>query len=324
MALSPTFFITGGFGFLGQHIVQAVATLHPNAEIRVQARSQRALVVPIDRLPNVHIFRADLLDPTAFAGQLDGVETVIHNAAVVSFKKSDREKIIDSNINSTRELLKLSAEKGVKNFIFISSISAVQTAPPRVSDESMYPDLEYKKRIDAYGYSKMMGEIEALKYREQMQVLILNPSVILGPGSTQIARVIPWLRHLPIIPMLPTINSFVDVRDVANAVLHVMERGVSGERYIITSENINMVDFLQLAVDVMGRRTRIVPVSTGLVKIGDALVDLLDKLRINPGIRRISDINVDKAYFNLKAREKLGWTPTFTLEETLRATLNLD
>jgi dihydroflavonol-4-reductase len=315
-------FITGGFGFLGQYIVQAVAQAYPQACIRVQVRTERNTVVPITATPNVHIFRANLLQPEEYEQHLAGIDTVIHNAAVVSFSKDDREKIINTNVNATSLLLSKAAEFGVKNFVFISSISAVAKAPPKISDESMYPDIEFKRRNDPYGYSKILGEVETLKYKEQMRVLILNPSVILGPGSRQIDGAIRLIRRLPLIPMISTLNSFVDVRDTAQAVVDVLERGRSGERYIITAENIRLVSFFEMLIKLMGRKARVWAVPKGLITAGDGLIETLNFLHINPGWKKISDLNVDKAYSNRKAREDLLWEPTYTIEDSLQAILD--
>ena len=154
-----------------------------------------------------------------------------------------------------------------------------------------------------------------------MRVIILNPSVIIGPGSPRTAGLLRWLRWLPLLPMLNTVNSFVDVRDVAQAVVLALSRGRSGERYIITAWNIDQVGFARTALAQMGRRIPVLPLPGWVLRLGDGLVALLDWLKINPAFKKFSALNVDKAYSNAKAQAELGWQPQITLEQSMVDTL---
>ena len=85
-----------------------------------------------------------------------------------------------------------------------------------------------------YGYSKRISEIELLDLADKMRIIMLNPSVVLGPGSDRIEAVYRMAGICRSLPMLSYINSFVDVRDVARAVVLALTEGRSGERYIVT------------------------------------------------------------------------------------------
>lgn len=317
----PVYFITGGFGFLGQYIVQAVHEHDPQAELRVLVRTPRRTLLGIESMPGVRLISGDLGQPESFRTEMQGVETVIHNAALVSFKRGDEAALYRSNVEGTNNLLQAALQQGCKNFVFISSISAIGRRPGEISDETMIPALEEKRLSDPYGYSKLLGEAALQAEAGRIRGIILNPSVILGPGSRRITQVVPWLRRVPFFPMLTTLNSFVDVRDVAQAVVLALSRGRSGERYIVTSANVDMLTFTRLALGVMGKKAPVFPVPAALLKTGDGLVALLDALHLNPGLKQFSAINVDKAYSNEKIRRELGWEPHYSLEQTLRATL---
>ena len=154
-----TTFITGGFGFLGQYIVQAVHELDAQGELRVLTRTQRKTFLDLQKLERVKWVRGELTQPESFAEHLEGVDTVVHNAAMVSFVKADAQKVFDANVIGTRNLARAARKAGCKNFIFISSISAVEFRPPQITDETFLPDLEYKKKNDIYGYTKRLSEI---------------------------------------------------------------------------------------------------------------------------------------------------------------------
>ena len=313
-----TYFITVGFGFLGQHIVKHIREYDPRAELRVQVRTPRPTLLGIEAMPGVKLISGDLSQPADFTAAMEGVDTVIHSAALVSFKAGDYEALRQSNIVGTQNLLRTALDQGCSNFIFISSVSAIGRQPGKPSDETMIPDLEEKRRVDLYGYSKLMGERAVQVESDRIRSIILNPSVILGPGSRRIEQTVPWLNRFPFFPMLTTINGFVDVRDVASAVVLALTKGRSGERYIVNAENVDMLTFTRTILAVMGKKTPVFPIPNGLVALGDAFVWLLDALRINPGLRRFSAMNMDKIYSSDKIRREMGWRPAYTLEQSLQ------
>jgi dihydroflavonol-4-reductase len=312
-----TYFITGGFGFLGQYIVQAIHDHNPQGELRVLVRTQRKTLLDLGKLDRVKWVRGELTQPESFVEYLKGVDTIIHNAAMVSFVQADAQKVFDANVIGTRNLAQAAREAGCKNFIFISSISAVEFRPPQITDETFLPDLEYKKKYDIYGYTKRFSEIELGEMKNDMRVIILNPSVVLGPGSERVEAAIDAIRKFPILPMMDYVNAFVDVRDVARAVLLALTKGRSGERYIVSSHNVHMTEFTRAIVKQLGKTTRVIVLSPFGLRLADGLVSLLDALHLNPGIRRPSQMNIDKPCSHEKIKREMGWEPVFSLEQSI-------
>ncbi len=312
-----TYFITGGFGFLGQYIVKALHDHDPLAELRVLGRIHRTTVLSVEKLERVRWIQGDLSRLDTYAHELEDVDAIIHVAAMVSFRRSDAEKIFQSNVVGTRNLSQAALDAGCENFIFISSISAVGIDPPQISDESMYPDMEYKRQHDMYGYSKLVSEMEIKKLKNRMRVVTLNPSVVLGPGSERIEAIFRMAHFLPVLPMLSYINSFVDARDVAQAVLLSLKKGRSGERYIVTAHNEDMLTFTKLSLQAMGKNQLILPVAGAGVRLLDAILWIMDLLRLNPGIRRPSEMVIDKACSWKKIQHEMGWEPVYSLEQSI-------
>jgi nucleoside-diphosphate-sugar epimerase len=312
-----SYFITGGFGFLGQFIVQALHEHDPGAELRVLGRTPRKTFLGVENFENVRWIQGDLLAPETFRNELEGVDAIIHNAALVSFRKSDTEEIYQANVIGTRNLAQAALDMGCKNFIFISSISAIGFNPDGIADETMLPDMEYKREHDMYGYSKRVSEMELMELTNKMRIITLNPSVVLGPGSDRIEAVFRMARYLPVLPMISYVNSFMDVRDVAQAVILALDKGRNGERYVVTTWNLDMLTFARQTLRLAGRKNIIVPVSGGFVRLLDMALWVLDVFKLNPGIRRFSEMNVDKPLSNEKIKRELGWEPKFTLEQSI-------
>jgi nucleoside-diphosphate-sugar epimerase len=245
------------------------------------------------------------------------VDTVIHSAAVISFTQANAQKVFDSNVVGTRNLAQAAREAGCKNFIFISSISAVEFRPPQITDETMIPDLETKRKNDMYGYTKLMSEMELKNMANEMRVIILNPSVILGPGVEFAGAIVNAIRKLPVLPMIDYINAFVDVRDVARAVTFALTKGRSGERYIVSSHNMRMIEFTRTIVKQIGKTTRVFALSPFGLRLVDGLVSLLDILHLNSGIRRPSQMNIDKPCSYEKIKREMGWEPMYSLDQSI-------
>jgi dihydroflavonol-4-reductase len=317
-----TYFITGGCGFLGQYIVEAIHAYDPHAELRVLFRTPRKTLLDLQKLERVTWVQAELTRPESFMEYLKGVDTVIHNAAMVSFSPAKRQEIFDANVMGTRNLAQAACAAGCKNFIFISSISAVEFRPPRITDETFLPDLDKKRKYDIYGYTKRLSEIELQEMKASMRVIILNPSVILGPGSERVWSAMNAIRKFPILPMMDYINAFVDVRDVANAVILALTKGQSGERYLVTAHNESMLVFIRTVVKCLGKKTHVFLLSSFGIKIADSLVVLLDILHINPGIRRPSQVKIDKPCSYEKIKTEMGWEPRFTLDQSVADSVN--
>ena len=318
---NQTYLVTGGCGFLGQYIVQAIHTHDPQAEIRVLDLKPRPTLLKIETIPQVKLIAGDLRQPESFTSALAGVDTVVHSAGLISFKQDDLDALCQSNIVGIENLLQAALAHECQTFLFISSISAIGQQSNQLSTETMLPELEEKRQADPYGYSKLYGELFLQANAGGLRSLILNPSLILGPGSYRIAKTLRYVRWIPFCPMITTLNSFVDVRDVAAAVVLALEKGRSGERYLVTTENIGMLPFMKMLLTGMGKKAPVFPMPPILLNLYDGAVWLADRLHVNPGFKQSKGFHVDKAYSTRKIRRELGWRPNYSLEQSLHDTI---
>lgn len=319
--IHQTYLVTGGCGFLGQYIVKAIHDRDPAAEIRVLDLEPRCTLLNIESIPEVNLIAGDLRHSQSFVAAIKDIDTVIHSAGLISFKRGDEAILRQSNIAGTENLLQAALEHGCRNFLFISSISTIGQQPNQLSNETMSPDLERKRHTDPYSHSKLSAELLLQDRACCIRSIILNPSVIIGPGSNRIAKVIDGLRRVPFCPMITTLNSFVDVRDVAAAVVLALDNGRSGERYIVTTENVEMISFMKMVMTLMGKKAPVFPVPNVFLVLFDFVVWLLDILQINPGLKKSKGFNVDKAYSAQKISCEMGWQPKYSLEQSLNDTI---
>lgn len=197
---------------------------------------------------------ADLLDRSSLRDALDGIDTIVHAAAKVSFDPRGREILLRDNIEGTANLVDLAIEMKIVRFCHVSSIAALG------GQESGIPvneDLSWKneKERSAYSESKFQSEMEVWRgVQEGLACVIVNPSIILGPGK--------WNSGSP--RLFQTVwkgmkfytsgsNGFVDVRDVSHAITGLLETkewdAVKNQRYVLSAENLSYREiFDQIAV----------------------------------------------------------------------------
>ncbi len=237
-------FITGATGLLGSFIVRDL--LKRNYKVKALCRSNSDFNLVEDIKDQVEWFEGDMCDYLAMEKAISDCNIVIHSAAVVSYDKKDKESMISINVNGTRNLADLSNEKKVDHFIQISSIAAVGRPKTQFElDEST--KWEESPNNSVYAKSKFYSELEVWRaIQEGLKAVILNPGFILGPGdpkksSTQLFNYV-WKKS----KFYTEGNlNYVDVRDVSKSVIRVLEKQISGERFIICAGTIRFKELFQ-------------------------------------------------------------------------------
>lgn len=235
--MSNKVLVTGGTGFLGSYIIrELVEKGYATRGIRRGTRLP-AWIAP-EILERTEWVEGDVLDVIALQDAMEGVDVVIHAAAVVSFVKRDRELMYQVNVEGTANVVNMALEKNVRRIIHISSVAALgRTAGGGyVNEEKKW---EENKVNTHYARSKYKAELQVWRgISEGLEAVILNPSTILGYGdwhssSCAIFRNIyegfSWYS--------PGINGFVPVEDVSRAAVMMMESDISEERFIVNSDN---------------------------------------------------------------------------------------
>src|SRR5882757_4792125 len=229
--------VTGGTGFLGAYIIKEL--VEKGHTVRAIRRSDTVpFFIPADIWKKVEWIPGDILDLVGLEEAMEGVDAVIHAAAKVSFAGRDRRELFHSNIEGTANMVNMALIKNIRRFVHVSSVGALgRTAHgERVTEEKKWTD---SKLNTSYAISKFYGEMEVWRaIGEGLPAVIVNPSTILGYGDwntsscaifKNIYREFPWYSN--------GINGFVDVVDVANAVVALLESNITGQRYILNGDN---------------------------------------------------------------------------------------
>lgn len=266
-------FITGGTGLVGAPLINLLvqqgykvnALYRNNAGIEKFKRIVRYYSPDAETIyKKVNWIKGDLLDVDTYGESIKKEDMVIHAAALVSFNKKDKERVNRVNIKGTEQLVNLALNKEVKRFIYVSSIAAIGKS----LETGKFSEQTFPVRYNStYAYSKTKAELELWRgFEEGMEGVIVNPSVIIGPGewNSGSARLFKAIQKgMPFYTQ--GVTGYIDVRDVVEGIFYFLKSGITKERYILSSENISYGDLFTRIANQLGKKPPQFPVTLSLI-----------------------------------------------------------
>jgi dihydroflavonol-4-reductase len=314
--------ITGGTGFLGGHIVR-----------RFLDAGEKNLKVLASRVPEwmtdagVKAVEGSVTDRDDVARACKNVSAVFHLAGKVSRENDDAAAMNKIHLEGTRLLCEAAKETGIQTMVLASSSGTIAVSEDeQVFDETFPPPVDIFSRW-AYYASKYYQERTALENfdGDGRKLVIMNPSLLLGPGDERLSSTKPVLDHLARkIPYSPGGGlNFVDARDAAAAFISALEKGGHQEKYLLGAANMTFHQFF-------GRLERLSGVAAPAIKLPKKLAiagsGIINSLYTNWGkTSPVMPSEVEQAeyfwYFDsTKAEEQLGFAPRDP-QETLQDTI---
>lgn len=240
--------VTGASGLLGSHLL--LSLVKKGYTVKALATAESSKVKALQTFKAYHqndesLFEkvnwcfGNITDSEFLYDILEGVDYVYHCAAVVSFNPKELENMNHINIHGTEALVNMCLLRKIKKFCHVSSVAALgkNTDGSVVTEETHFVNSPQNSN---YGISKYNAEREVWRASEEgLPVVIVNPSVILGPGdwksgsSNMFSSAYKGLKYYS-----NGVTGFVDVRDVANIMILLMESKIQHERFIVCAQNL--------------------------------------------------------------------------------------
>jgi dihydroflavonol-4-reductase len=317
--------VAGAVNFLGYHVVKRLnqAGIRPRV---LELRESRLEV--LDKL-DVERCAGHLEDPAALRAACAGVDTLLHLAFKVNLGGGAPvlEQMRETNVAGTRRLLTTAADAGVRRAVVTGSALAVGVnKSPVPLDESA----DWSKHAFDLPYAQMrrQAELEAIALaNSRFDVMTVCPAFTFGPDDPSGAPANKLLQAVVDGKLPFTLRvgfGCLDVRDFANGMVLAAERGRSGQRYLLSGENVTTNQLLEQAARIAGTRpprfTAPAPLVRGIVGI----LELLATIRRKPApiTGDVLQILGRYAWYDTsKARQELGWAPRplrETLDDTIR------
>ncbi len=244
-------FLTGATGFVGSHVARAYASEGASLRLLTRATSRLDSLAGIDAETVV----GDLREPEKLRSALTGCDALVHVAADYRLWVRDPAQMYASNVDGTRELLRVAREVGVERVVYTSSVATMgfKTDGSIVNEDT---PVGLADMIGHYKRSKFLGEQEAIRAAQAGQhVMILNPTTPIGSGDakpTPTGRIIVDFLNKKFPAYVDTGLNLVDVAEVARMHVVALERGTPGERYILGGENLTLKQILDRMSSITG------------------------------------------------------------------------
>ncbi len=320
--------LTGGTGFVGQHVLRALSPLAESGQIEisclVRASSRRAA------LPSfVRVFEADLATGKGLAEALQGQHMVVHMAALL-FGVAWQDYL--SNVQAASLLGRAIAAEQAQNgalerVVMVSSLAA--TGPCAVAPGM--DDATMAQPVSAYGWSKYLSE-EALGRHCGKSLVVLRPPMIYGPGD---AGLLPYFvmakKGLVVSPGFgrdfPV--SIMHVQDVVQAILCLLKPEAHGVYHCNDGAVHTMQTVGELMASLMGKKARCLRMPLAIMSVSAVFSTLWGAATQGVGLRAPS-WNLDKyrearvagwLCSSTRLQEELGFSPSMPLREGLSQTI---
>ncbi|MCK6639015.1 MAG: NAD-dependent epimerase/dehydratase family protein [Bacteroidia bacterium] len=276
--------VTGGTGMVGTHILLALtqqghrvrALKRQGSSITETEKTFRYYSQRADELlSRIEWTEGDVMDIFSLEEALKDVTHVYHAAAMVSFDPKDRDTMLKINMDGTANIVNLSMDYGVKKFCHVSSVAALGKT---IDLQNINEDTWWKNDPSNswYAISKYNAEREVWRASEEgMDVIIVNPSVIVGAGNTsRSSNAIFALAKKGFSWYTKGSGGFVDAQDVADACVKLMDSEIVNERFVLNSENMSYRNFANEILTLFGKK----PVSRQLGKFVLGIMWRIEKI----------------------------------------------
>jgi dihydroflavonol-4-reductase len=312
-------FVTGATGFLGSHLARALAE---------QGADLRLLVRPTSNLKNLEGLNAetatgDLRDPASLEKAMQGCDNVFHVAADYRLWVRDPAEMYRSNVEGTRAILDAARKNKVRCVVYTSSVATVGfTGNGHPADEDS--PVALADMIGHYKRSKFMAEQIALEAgRGDTRVVTVNPTTPIGEQDikpTPTGRIVVDFLKRKFPAYVETGLNLVDVRECALGHIAAMERGKSGERYILGGENLTLKQILDKLGAISGLPSPTLKLPYFVAYVAGAVDQTVASLLTREPRATVETVRMGKKKMwatSDKAERELGWK-TLPADDALR------
>ena len=306
--------ITGASGHIGNNLCRELLNQGYQLKVLIYKFDKSIAGIDVERI------NGNILDKNTVNNLIKGSDYVFHTAALISIGTYPKKEIFDINIEGTRNVIEACLLNNVKRLIHFSSIHALKNEG---SDKS-FDENNQLSGLDAFNYDQSKANAEKLileAHKKGLDVIILNPASVVGPFDF-----VPSLVGQMIIKIatgkLPFLikggYQWVDVRDIVNAAIHAIDKGRSGERYLLASQWRSLTEIAAIICSQLKRKTP-GKVPDFLAWTGLPFISLYSKITGSNPLYTKESLHIvshsPKIVNNQKAINELGFKPR-PVEET--------
>ena len=312
-----TSLVTGGSGVVGHALLRHLAAKGRDVKALVRSEDTSREVVKLGVIPVM----GDILDYKSILEAAQGCDVVYHVAGSNEMCLADASVLFEVNVEGSRNVLRAAAAGGVRRLVFTSSATTLGEERGSVGDEWS----PHRGRfLSNYERSKYEAERALLAERTPVEVVVVNPSSVQGPGrSSGTGELFLDLINGDLPAVVDSRVSIVDIDDCARGHILAEQRGVAGERYVLSGFTLSTDQAVQLLEEVTGLQLRLRRLPVAVVTAAATMIELGSRaMGRRPRFCRemIRVMSFGHSYDGSRASRELGldYTPA---KKTLRRTI---
>ncbi|MGX1791143.1 complex I NDUFA9 subunit family protein [Bosea sp. NPDC055332] len=254
--------VFGGSGFLGRHVVRALARRGYRVRAAVRRPDLAGFLQPLGIVGQVTAVQANLRYPDSVAAAVHGADVVINLVGIM--REKGRQNFSSVQAQGARSVAQACANLGVERLIQVSALGA---------------DADSKS-----AYARAKAEGEAAAHALVKQAIVFRPSVMFGPEDTFFNRFASLVRMLPVLPLAGAETKFqpVFVGDVAEAIARAVDGKVDGGKVYELGgpETKTLRGLVDYVCEITGRKRLIAPMPFGLARLQGQILEIADMLTL--------------------------------------------
>jgi nucleoside-diphosphate-sugar epimerase len=275
--------VTGGTGYLGSYLVQALlAEGHrPRLLVRDASRLDRTVAPLGVDVAALDVVPGDMTDPDAVRAAVDGADAVVHAAAVVAaLNRSDAQRTVRTNVEGTRVVVDAALAAGCDPVVHVSSVAALFDPQAAVITADLPPAVHAE---NPYTRSKALAEQLARELQGHGAALTtVYPGGVCGPAagtsSGDLAEGFVSMLHSGVVPLKGGGVTVIDVRDVARVIVATLQPGRGPRRYLAGGRLLDMDEIGRLLRQATGRPMPVLPLPGVAFRVLGRGVDVVRKV----------------------------------------------
>jgi dihydroflavonol-4-reductase len=294
--------VTGGTGLVGAHLLYFLVK-SGESPIAIKRKQSDILNVKTifsyyskesDELyKKIHWKECDILDVIQLDGIIKNVKYIYHCAALISFNNSYKDKMIEINTTGTANIVDLALKNKIKRICYVSSIATLGSNNDLAIDEDCFWTWDNKS---GYSISKYLAEMEVWRgFAEGLSGFIVNPSLIIGPGSWESGVGTIITKGKLGLPFYPDGScGLIDVNDLVTIMTKLMDSSITNERFIINAEHMSYHKIMSIVAESFNHKKPYIKLGSTIMKIfiwTDAFIKKIRQKKIELSIDAINYTN---------------------------------
>ncbi len=310
--------VTGASGHIGNNLCREL--IHQGYKVKALINKDNTAVKGLD----IETVKGNITDIEALNKLTENADIVFHLAAIISISGNSKDYLSKVNVQGTKNIIDASVKQKVKKFIHFSSIHALNQFPleKELNEKNQLAD----GNCTAYDQTKADAERLVLKAVENgLDAHILNPTSVVGINdfkSSLVGQAFLKIANGKLPALIPGGFDWVDVRDIVKGAIDSIDKGIKGERYLLSGHWKSLED-LATEINLYTKRKNPIKIPLFVAKIGVPFIYLYSKITDNDPLYTFESLEIlnqsNKHISFQKAKDRLNYQPR-SFKETIQDT----